>query len=73
MIYGYAQNGFARNALEILVEMKSCDYKPDLLSLVGALLASLQVGSLKFGKSIHRYIAIRFVLDQVSGTALIDK
>ncbi|XP_015892169.3 putative pentatricopeptide repeat-containing protein At3g25060, mitochondrial [Ziziphus jujuba] len=72
LISGYAQNGFARNALEMLVEMQSCGYKPDLLSLVGALLASSQVGSLKLGKSLHGYILRRFVLDQVTGTALID-
>lgn len=72
LISSYAQNGFARNALEMLVEMQSCGFKPDLVSLVGALLASSQVGSLKLGKSIHGYIVRSLVLDQVSGTALID-
>ncbi|KAF3435954.1 hypothetical protein FNV43_RR23046 [Rhamnella rubrinervis] len=72
LISGYAQNGFARNALEMLVEMQSYGLKPDLVSLVGALLASSQVGSLKLGKSIHGYIVRSLILDQVSGTALID-
>lgn len=72
LISSYAHNGFARNALEMLVEMLSCGFKPDLVSLVGALLASSQVGSLKLGKSIHGYIVRSLVLDQVSGTALID-
>ncbi|KAL5562129.1 hypothetical protein UlMin_031876 [Ulmus minor] len=72
LISGYAQNGFAGNALEILVEMQNFGFKPDLVSLVSALLACSQLGLLKLGKSIHGYIARRIDFDQVSGTAVID-
>ncbi|XP_022758703.1 putative pentatricopeptide repeat-containing protein At3g25060, mitochondrial [Durio zibethinus] len=72
LISGFAQNGFARNALELLVEMQGYGFKPDLVSLVGGLLACSQGGLLKLGKSIHGYITRRLDLDQVSGTAVID-
>ncbi|KAE7998010.1 hypothetical protein FH972_002590 [Carpinus fangiana] len=72
LISGFAQNGFAGNALEFLIEMQSCGYKPDLVSLLGALLACSQVGFLKLGKSVHGYIVRRLDFDQVLGTAVID-
>ncbi|XP_041004930.1 putative pentatricopeptide repeat-containing protein At3g25060, mitochondrial [Juglans microcarpa x Juglans regia] len=72
LISGSAQNGFAGNALEFLVEMQSCGYRPDLVSLLSALLACSQVGFLKLGKSIHGYTLRRFNIDQVLGTAAID-
>ncbi|KAK9282538.1 hypothetical protein L1049_005459 [Liquidambar formosana] len=72
LISGFAQNGFAQNALELLVEMQTFGFKPDLVSLVSALLACSQVGFLKLGRSIHGYILRRLDFDCVSGTALID-
>lgn len=72
MISGCAQNGFAGDALELLIEMQSFGFKPDIVSLVGALLACSQVGFLKLGKSIHGYIVRRLDFDRVSGTAVID-
>lgn len=72
MISGCAQNGFAGDALELLIEMQSFGFKPDEVSLVGALLACSQVGFLKLGKSIHGYIVRRLDFDRVSGTAVID-
>ncbi|XP_052171314.1 putative pentatricopeptide repeat-containing protein At3g25060, mitochondrial [Diospyros lotus] len=72
MISGCAQNGFAGNALELLIEMQSVGFKPDSASLVGALLACSQVGYLKLGRSIHGYIVRRLDFDQISGTAVID-
>ncbi|KAJ4967986.1 hypothetical protein NE237_014687 [Protea cynaroides] len=72
LISGFAQNGFARDALKLVVEMQSFGLKPDLVSLVSGLLACSQVGSLKFGKSIHGYILRRLEFDRVSGTAVID-
>lgn len=72
VISGYAQNGFGGNALEMLLEMQSCGFKPDLVSLVSSLLACSQVGLLKLGRSIHGYITRRFDFDQVSGTAVIE-
>ena len=72
LISGFAQNGFAGNALDLLVEMQGCGYRPDLVSLVSALLACTQVGFLKLGKSIHGYIVRRLDFDRVLGTAVID-
>ena len=72
LISGYAQNGFAGNALEILVEMQSHGFDPDLVSLISALLACSQGGLSKLGRSIHGYITRRLDFDQVSGTAMID-
>ena len=72
LISGFDQNGFAGNALDLLVEMQGCGYRPDLVSLVSALLACTQVGFLKLGKSIHGYIVRRVDFDRVLGTAVID-
>ncbi|XAR60954.1 hypothetical protein NMG60_11034509 [Bertholletia excelsa] len=72
LISGCAQNGFAGIALELLIEMQISGFKPDLASLVSALLACSQVGFLKLGRSIHGYMVRRFNFDRVSGTAMID-
>ncbi|KAK4581103.1 hypothetical protein RGQ29_024676 [Quercus rubra] len=72
LISGFAQNGFAGNALDLLVEMQGCGYRPDLVPLVSALLACTQVGFLKLGKSIHGYIVRRLDFDRVLCTAVID-
>lgn len=72
LISGFAQNGFAGDALEYLVKMQSCGFEPDSVSLMGGLLACAQIGFLKLGKSIHGYILRRFELDQALGTAVID-
>ena len=72
LISGFDQNGFAGNALDLLVEMQGCGYRPDLVYLVSALLACTQVGFLKLGKSIHGYIVRRLDFDRVLGTAVID-
>lgn len=72
MISGYAQNGFAVNALELLIEMQSFGFRPDIVSTVSALLACSQVGFLRSGKSIHGYIVRMLENDQVLSTALID-
>lgn len=72
LICGYAKNGYANNALELLVEMQSCGFEPDSVSLVSALLACTQVGSSILGREIHGYIVRRLEVDQVLGTALID-
>lgn len=72
LISGYAKNGYAGNALELLIEMQSCGFEPDLVSLVSALLACSQVGFPILGREIHGYIVRRLDLNQVLGTALID-
>ncbi|GLU07941.1 hypothetical protein SLE2022_248790 [Rubroshorea leprosula] len=72
LISGFAQNGFAQNALELFVEMQCSGFKPDLASLLSALVACSQVGLLKLGRSIHGYIVRRVDFEQVSGTTVID-
>ena len=72
LISGFAQNGFAGNALQLVVDMQSFGYKPDSVSLVSVLLACSQVGFLKLGKSVHGYIVRRLHFDCVSSTAVID-
>ncbi|KAL6271181.1 hypothetical protein ACE6H2_028092 [Prunus campanulata] len=72
LISGFAQNGFAGHALEMLVEMQGSGLEPDSVSLVSALLACSQVGFLKLGKSTHAYILKRLDFDEVLGTAVID-
>lgn len=72
LISGYAQNGYAGNALELLIEMQSFRFKPDVVSLISALLCCSQVGFLKLGRSIHGYIVRMLDFDHVLGTALID-
>ncbi|XP_071738099.1 putative pentatricopeptide repeat-containing protein At3g25060, mitochondrial [Rutidosis leptorrhynchoides] len=72
LISGYAQNGIVTNALDLLVEMQLFGFKPDMASIIGALLACSQIGSLKLTKSIHGYVIKVLVLNQNVGTALID-
>ncbi|KAJ4728464.1 Pentatricopeptide repeat-containing protein [Melia azedarach] len=72
LISGFAQNGLVGSTLETLVEMQSCGFEPDSVSLMSALLSCAQIGLLKLGKSIHGYILRRFDFDQVLGTAVID-
>ncbi|XP_021907269.1 putative pentatricopeptide repeat-containing protein At3g25060, mitochondrial [Carica papaya] len=72
LISGYAQNGFAGKALDLVMEMQDYEFKPDLACLVGALLSCSQVGFLKLGKSIHGYIVRNLDFDRIAATSLID-
>ncbi|OIT08275.1 PREDICTED: putative pentatricopeptide repeat-containing protein At3g25060, mitochondrial [Nicotiana attenuata] len=72
LISGFAQNGFAVNALQLLIEMQLSGLTPDVASLVSALLACSHIGSLKLGRSIHGYAVRKVIMDQVLSTAFID-
>ncbi|KVI12310.1 putative pentatricopeptide repeat-containing protein At3g25060, mitochondrial isoform X7 [Cynara cardunculus var. scolymus] len=72
MLSGCAQNGCAGNAFDLLAEMQSFGFKPDITSIVGALLACSQIGTLKLARSLHGYVIKMLVFNQVLGTALID-
>lgn len=72
LISGFAQNGLANKAFEAVVEMQRFGFQPDLVTLVGVLLACSQVGSLTTGRSVHCYILKRHGLDRVPATALMD-
>ncbi|KAJ8557704.1 hypothetical protein K7X08_004470 [Anisodus acutangulus] len=64
LISGFAQNGLAANALQLLKEMQVSGFTPDVASLVSALLACSHAGSLKLGRSIHGYVARKVIMDQ---------
>lgn len=70
---GYAQNGYAKIALELLVRMHEEGRRPDWITMVAALPASADMGSQLMGKSIHAYV-IRAGFDTYMNvlTALVD-
>lgn len=73
LISAYAQNGFADEALSMLVKMQDWELLPDPVALVSALLACSQTGFLKLGKSIHGFVVRRRLeVGMVLGTAAID-
>ncbi|KAG6528497.1 hypothetical protein ZIOFF_010672 [Zingiber officinale] len=72
LISGYAQNGLASEALQMLIKMQEFGLCPDSVALVSAILACSHIGFLKMGKSVHGFIVRRFEFDQILGTAVID-
>ncbi|KAI3833646.1 hypothetical protein MKX03_022424 [Papaver bracteatum] len=72
LMSGFAQNGFAGEAFESLIQMQSDGFKPDMASLLSVLVACSHIGLLKLGKAVHGYIVRRFEFDHVSATAMID-
>ncbi|KAL5716887.1 Pentatricopeptide repeat-containing protein [Ranunculus cassubicifolius] len=56
IIAGYAQNGFATKALEMVLWMQEDGQRPDSVTLVTVLPACADVGLLRIGKSIHAYV-----------------
>ncbi|URD90870.1 Pentatricopeptide repeat-containing protein [Musa troglodytarum] len=73
IVAGYAQNGMAERALEMVIRLQKDGRKPDSVTLVSALPACANVGSLKQAKWIHGF-AIRLCLDKniFVMTALVD-
>eukprot|EP01018_Ginkgo_biloba_P005831 Gb_35190 [translate_table: standard] len=73
MIAGYAQNGYAHEALTLFDQMQQSNVKPNSITMVSVLLACAHVGALQQGKWIHEYIiANGFETDVFVGTGLID-
>ncbi|GLJ55895.1 hypothetical protein SUGI_1200050 [Cryptomeria japonica] len=56
MIAGYAQNGYASEALTLFSEMQLQGLKPDSVTVVNALPACAHLSALQLGKGIHGYI-----------------
>ncbi|PIA52966.1 hypothetical protein AQUCO_01000669v1 [Aquilegia coerulea] len=56
IIAGYAQNGLARTALELVLQMQKDEQRPDAITIVTILPACADRGFLKIGKSIHAYV-----------------
>ncbi|KAJ7949419.1 Pentatricopeptide repeat-containing protein [Quillaja saponaria] len=73
VIGGFAQNGFANKALELVQQMQKAGQKPDSITLVSILPACADIKSLRIGKSIHGY-AIRAGIESFVNisTALVD-
>ncbi|CBI40653.3 unnamed protein product, partial [Vitis vinifera] len=55
IISGYAQNGFGKTALELVLRMQEEGKRPDSITIVSILPAVADVGSLRIGRSIHGY------------------
>lgn len=73
IIAGYAQNGKAKTALELVMRMQEEGQRPDSVTIVTILPASADMGSLRIGKSVHAYI-IRSSYESLVNisTALVD-
>ncbi|KAM3685734.1 hypothetical protein ACB098_11G143000 [Castanea mollissima] len=73
IIAGFAQNGLAIMALDLVLRMQEEGQKPDSITVVTVLPAAANIGSWRIGKLIHGY-AIRagFELLVNISTALVD-
>ncbi|CAK9140093.1 unnamed protein product [Ilex paraguariensis] len=73
VIAGYAQNGLAKRALELVVRMQEEGHRPEMVTLVSILPACANIGNLRIGKSIHGYV-IRAEFESFVNiaTALVD-
>eukprot|EP01018_Ginkgo_biloba_P031204 Gb_39249 [translate_table: standard] len=56
MISGYAQNGYANQALDLFNQMQLAGMKPTAITMVSVLQAYAHLGALKQGSWIHAYI-----------------
>eukprot|EP01018_Ginkgo_biloba_P011245 Gb_34297 [translate_table: standard] len=73
MIAGYAQNGYAKEALTFFHEMQLAGIKPDSVTMVSVIPALAHLAALQQGKLIHAYsIRRQFDSDVILETALID-
>ena len=73
VVAGYAQNGFARKALKLVLDMQEDGKKADSITLVSVLPAVADVKDLRIGRLIHGY-AVRLGFDSMVNfsTALLD-
>ncbi|PWA70986.1 tetratricopeptide-like helical domain-containing protein [Artemisia annua] len=73
MICGYAQNDFAKEAVDLFGEMVEQGFEPSGPSLSSVLSACAQSGCLDMGEKIHRYMEGRgFETGVILGTALVN-
>nr|GEV82317.1 putative pentatricopeptide repeat-containing protein At3g11460 [Tanacetum cinerariifolium] len=56
MISGYAQNGYATEALELYKDFESCGVEPNPITLVGVLSSCAHLGDQKIGVDIEKKI-----------------
>ncbi|KAK7401403.1 hypothetical protein VNO78_12846 [Psophocarpus tetragonolobus] len=55
MVAGYAQNGLARRAVWLVLQMQEDGHRPDCVTVVSVLPAVADIRDLRIGKSIHGY------------------
>ncbi|KAK9154213.1 hypothetical protein Sjap_001693 [Stephania japonica] len=56
IVAGFAQNGRAVRALELVLEMQEHGQQPDSITVVTVLPACADIGGLRIGRSIHGYV-----------------
>ena len=73
VVAGFAQNGLARRAVQLVLEMQEAGQKPDSITLVTVLPALADLKALRIGKSVHAY-AFRGGFESMTnvGTAMLD-
>lgn len=73
IVAGFAQNGFAELALDLVTRMHEEGRRGDFITIVSILPAVANVGSLRIGKAVHGY-AVRAGFDSTVNvsTALVD-
>lgn len=73
IVAGFAQNGFAELALDLITRMHEEGRRGDFITIVSILPAVANVGSLRIGKAVHGY-AMRAGFDSIVNvsTALVD-
>lgn len=73
IVAGFAQNGFAELALDLVTRMHEEGRRGDFITIVSILPAVANVGSLRIGKAVHGY-AMRAGFDSIVNvsTALVD-
>lgn len=73
IVAGFAQNGFAELALDLITRMHEEGRRGDFITIVSILPAVANVGSLRMGKAVHGY-AMRAGFDSIVNvsTALVD-
>uniref|UniRef100_A0A7N0T930 DYW domain-containing protein n=1 Tax=Kalanchoe fedtschenkoi TaxID=63787 RepID=A0A7N0T930_KALFE len=73
VISGYAQNGKAKIAMEMVLRMQEEKVRPDSITMVSVLPAAADMGSLRIGKTIHGFVIRDGCDSQVNiCTALVD-
>ncbi|KAK7401405.1 hypothetical protein VNO78_12848 [Psophocarpus tetragonolobus] len=55
LVAGYAQNGFAKRALQLVLQMQEAGQKPNSVTLVSVLPAVADMKASRIGRSIHGY------------------
>ncbi|GJS55065.1 pentatricopeptide repeat-containing protein [Tanacetum coccineum] len=73
MVCGFAQNDFAKEAVDLFSEMVDQGFEPSGPSLSSVLSACAQSGCLDMGEKVHRYIKEKgFETGVILGTALVN-